>query len=80
MKLLSLPINSMKKIFAILPSGNTLLCPGLDQASGQYYYYNSKYYDNDLIWEIGPSFGGMYSLADVGKKQYNAFFPRTARL
>jgi hypothetical protein len=41
----------------------------------QYYYYNDKYYDKDLIWEVGASFGGMYSLADVGKKKYNAFLP-----
>ena len=41
----------------------------------QYYYYNDRYYDKDLMWEVGASFGGMYSLADVGKKQYNAFIP-----
>jgi hypothetical protein len=41
----------------------------------QYYYYNDKWYDRDLIWEIGGSFGGMYSITDVGKKQFNAFLP-----
>jgi hypothetical protein len=41
----------------------------------QNFYYNDRWYDKDLIVEIGSSFGGMYSLADVGKKEYNAFFP-----
>lgn len=45
------------------------------KSQGQYYYYNNKYLDNDVIWEFGLSAGGMYSLTDVGKKQYSAFIP-----
>jgi len=52
------------------------LCSSVGKpAIGQYYYYNNKYFDSDIIWEIGGSVGGMYSLADVGKKQYSAFLP-----
>lgn len=66
----------MKKINLILPL--LLLCTGIigsHKCFSQYYYYNNKYFDSDIIWEVGGSVGGMYSLADVGKKQYNAFLP-----
>ncbi|HEX8332070.1 MAG TPA: DUF6089 family protein [Segetibacter sp.] len=52
----------------------TILAANVSSFS-QYYYYNNKFYDSDVIWEFGGSFGGMYSLTDVGKKQYNAFLP-----
>jgi hypothetical protein len=35
----------------------------------QYYYYNSKYFDSPLVFEIGGSFGVMNSLTDVGGKK-----------
>lgn len=32
----------------------------------QYYYYNDKYYDNDLIFEFGVGLGAMNCITDVG--------------
>jgi hypothetical protein len=34
----------------------------------QYYYYNSKLYDNPVVFEIGASLGMMNSLTDLGGK------------
>ena len=34
-----------------------------------YYYYNSKYYDNPVVFEIGGTFGIMNSLTDLGGKR-----------
>jgi hypothetical protein len=36
----------------------------------QYYYYNNKYYDSDLIWEVGTSFGTMHAYTDVGRRNW----------
>ena len=35
----------------------------------QYYYYNSKLYDNPVVFEIGASVGVMNSLTDLGGKK-----------
>jgi len=35
----------------------------------QYYYYNSKYYESDVVFEIGVSGGVMNSLTDLGGKK-----------
>jgi len=35
----------------------------------QYYYYNNKYMDNAVMFEIGGSFGIMNSLTDLGGKK-----------
>jgi hypothetical protein len=35
----------------------------------QYYYYNNKFYDNALVFEIGASGGLMNSLTDLGGKK-----------
>lgn len=34
-----------------------------------YYYYNNKYYDNPVVFEIGGTFGVMNSLTDLGGKK-----------
>lgn len=47
----------------------------LKNANAQYYYYNNNYYDKDLIWEIGGSFGSMHAYTDVGRKQFTFFLP-----
>lgn len=38
-------------------------------AHSQYYYYNDKYYDNNLVLEFGGSVGAMNSLTDLGGKK-----------
>ena len=35
----------------------------------QYYYYNDKYYNSDLVMEVGGSVGLMNSLTDIGGKK-----------
>ena len=35
----------------------------------KYYYYNNKYYDNPVVFEIGGVFGVMNSLTDLGGKK-----------
>jgi len=35
----------------------------------QYYFYNDKYYDKDLLIDLGASFGVMNSLTDLGSKK-----------
>lgn len=40
-------------------------------SSAQYFYYNDKYYDNDVLFEAGLSAGSMTSAADVGKKNFS---------
>ena len=35
----------------------------------QYYFYNDDYYDNDLTFEAGLSFGPMNSLTDIGGRK-----------
>ena len=37
--------------------------------NAQYYYYNNKYYDNPVVFEIGGTFGVMNSLTDLGGKK-----------
>ena len=39
------------------------------KAHSQYYYYNDKYYDNDLVLEFGGSVGAMNSLTDLGGRK-----------
>jgi len=34
-------------------------------AKSQYYYYNNKYYDKDVIWEVGASLGLVKGVTDV---------------
>ncbi|HWR33074.1 MAG TPA: hypothetical protein VN451_06095 [Chitinophagaceae bacterium] len=48
-----------------------LLCFALfnQPLKAQYYYYNNKYYDNAVVFEIGGSFGVMNSLTDLGGKK-----------
>ncbi|MEO6328334.1 MAG: DUF6089 family protein [Ginsengibacter sp.] len=38
-------------------------------AHSQYYFYNDKYYDNDVVLEFGGSIGAMNSLTDLGGKK-----------
>lgn len=46
-----------------------LLIPDRSLKAQKYYYYNSKYYDNPVVFEIGAGFGAMNSLTDLGGKR-----------
>ena len=39
------------------------------KAAAQYYFYNDKYYDSPLLFEIGGSIGVMNCLTDLGGKK-----------
>lgn len=41
----------------------------------QYYFYNDKYYDKDLLWEVGASFGSMHAYTDVGRRKFSPVIP-----
>lgn len=45
-------------------------------AHSQHYYYDNKYYDKDVIWELGTSVGIMRGITDVGGRssQVNSSF------
>lgn len=38
----------------------------IDKASAQYYFYDNKYYDNPLVFELGGSVGAINCLTDLG--------------
>jgi len=46
------------------------ICTLFSQSSkAQYYFYNDKYYENAVVFEVGGSFGVMNSLTDLGGKK-----------
>jgi len=55
----------MKNLIFLLPTLGTCLVPHFN-ASAQYYYYNSRFYESDLSWQIGASISGMNCLTDLG--------------
>jgi hypothetical protein len=55
----------MKKI-TIVFSAILMLTLFVEKASAQYYFYDNKYYDNPLVFELGGSVGAMNSLTDLG--------------
>ena len=42
---------------------------------GQYYFYNDKYMDNDILFEAGVSLGAMNAVTDVGERKGSALAP-----
>lgn len=55
----------MKKI-TIVFSSILMLMATAQKASAQYYFYDSKHYDNPFTFEIGGSVGVMNCLTDIG--------------
>jgi len=55
----------MKKLTTAL-SIVLLLTVSVNKVSAQYYFYDNKYYDNPLIFEVGGSVGVMNCLTDLG--------------
>ena len=55
----------MKKITIVL-SAILMLTLSVEKASAQYYFYDNKYYDNPLTFELGGSIGIMNCLTDLG--------------
>jgi opacity protein-like surface antigen len=55
----------MKKI-TVAFSVILMLTLSVETASAQYYFYDGKYYDNPLTFELGGSVGAMNCLTDIG--------------
>ena len=55
----------MKKI-TIVFSVILMLTLFVEKASAQYYFYDNKYYDNPITFELGGSIGVMNCLTDLG--------------
>ena len=56
----------MRKLLVVALVCSTLFSQPL---KAQYYFYNNKYYDNAVVFEIGGTFGVMNSLTDLGGKK-----------
>ncbi|MEQ1678034.1 MAG: hypothetical protein ABL876_15100, partial [Chitinophagaceae bacterium] len=56
----------MRKLIVVALVCSTVFSQPL---KAQYYYYNDKYYENAVVFEIGGSFGVMNSLTDLGGKK-----------
>jgi opacity protein-like surface antigen len=54
-----------KLIFLVLVCSTALSQP----LKAQYYFYNDKYYDKDVVLDLGASFGIMNCLTDLGGKK-----------
>jgi len=46
-----------------------MITPYQSLKAQNFYYYNNKYYDSPIVFEIGGSFGMMNSLTDLGGKR-----------
>ncbi len=55
----------MKKITVIL-GVILMLALSVEKASAQYYFYDNKYYDSPVTFELGGSIGAMNCLTDLG--------------
>lgn len=58
MKKITIPLSLVLMFFA-----------GTQKAAAQYYFYDNKYYDNPVIFEVGASVGVMNCLTDIGGKK-----------
>ncbi len=55
--------------FGITACMAIILCCFAKTASAQYYFFNDRYYDTPLMFELGGSVGVMNSLTDIGGKK-----------
>ncbi len=46
-----------------------MLSASVEKASAQYYFYDDKYYDSPLLFELGASVGAMNCLTDLGGRK-----------
>jgi hypothetical protein len=60
-----------KKILILL----FVIATSTGSSFSQFYYYNNKYYDKDLLFEVGLSVGSMHGMTDVGRKKFSKFLP-----
>jgi hypothetical protein len=60
----------MKQLQLVITSLFLLLC-SVEKITAQYYFYNDKYYDKPIVYEIGGSVGIMNCLTDLGGNKGN---------
>jgi Domain of unknown function (DUF6089) len=60
----------MKQLQFVITSFCLLLC-AVQKTTAQYYFYNDKYYDKPIVYEIGGSIGIMNCLTDLGGNKGN---------
>lgn len=60
----------MRKLYPLL-----LFVAIKSSSFGQSYFYDSKHYDADLLWEGGISYGIMNGATDVGERKGSGFSP-----
>ena len=58
----------MKNVTLYFLCACCILCSSQD-ARSQYYYYNSRFYESEILWEVGLSAMGMNCLTDVGGRK-----------
>ncbi|MFN8250690.1 MAG: hypothetical protein U0V75_02315 [Ferruginibacter sp.] len=58
----------MKRLSVIAAAVFAICLSGL-QSNAQYYFYDDKYYDNAVVYELGGSVGIMNCLTDLGGKK-----------
>lgn len=56
----------MRKLLMFVVIASAILTKSLH---AQYYFYNNKYYENEVVVEAGPTVGIMNSLTDLGGKK-----------
>lgn len=59
----------MKKRLLLVTGLFFLLIGTVETANAQYYFYNSNYYDNAVVYELGGSVGIMNCLTDLGGRK-----------
>lgn len=59
----------MKRIAFVTTVLVIILSSSLQKVSAQYYFYDNKYYDNPVIYELGGSVGMINCLTDLGGKK-----------
>jgi len=59
---------AMKRTPAKFFTGLVLIFVAMN-CSAQYYFYNDRYYDSDVLWEVGASGGLMIGVTDIGGKK-----------
>lgn len=58
----------MRRIFTLIGFASIALLASLS-SKAQYYYYDDRYYDNDVLFEFGTSVGLMNGITDIGSKK-----------
>ena len=62
----------MRKLLVLTLLSNILFHQSI---KAQYYFYNEKFYDKPVVFDLGPTFGVMNALTDLGKLDWKSVKP-----